>query len=218
MPFPNVPDLPGVPPLARKIGTNVAAAAPLVAADISAQFPGALSGLSSFLFGTPPTWGVFQNGKLFLQPDSFLGIRYRNENRVSDYPVEEGAFSTYNKVQTPFDATISLSKGGNAQDRAKFLLNVEHMFNDMKLYTVITPELTYSNLTVTDYTYERRSRNGAHFIVTHIRFLQVRILPNPGVYSSPTATPAKYQGQVSPLQKITPKLKAASALTPILSW
>lgn len=204
--FPNVPDLPGVPPLKRKITSAVLAATPLFVKDL-------------FSFGVAPTWGIFDSkGNLYLQPDSFLGMEYRNGCTVSDYPVEQGAFNTYNKVQTPFEATVSLAKGGEAADRAKFLLAVENIFATTNLYTIITPELTYSDVTITRYDYERRTRNGANFIVAHIQFIQVRQNPTPGAYSQPTATSAAHQGQVSVLSKISSKVMAATALTPILSW
>lgn len=201
--FPNVPDLPGVPPLQRKITSAAIAAGALYVKDL---FPSAQA----------PSWGVYDaSGKLFLEPDSFLGLRYRNQNYISDYPVEEGAFSTYNKVQTPFDAWVSLSKGGTLNERQNFLKNVEKMFADIALYTLITPELTYPDVSVENYDYERRVRNGAHIIVTHIRFKQVRILPNPGDYAQPVAT--KHKGQVS-TATLPQKVLAASALTPILDW
>lgn len=202
--FPNVPDLPGVPPLQRKITSAAIAGGALYVKDVFKLASG------------PPAWGVFDSqGKLFLEPDSFLGIRYRNQNQISDYPVEEGAFATYNKVQTPFDAMVSLAKGGTRPDRVKFLKNVEAMFADINLYQLITPELTYPDVSVEDYDYERRTRNGAHMIVAHIHFKQVRILPNPGQYAQPK--PTQHKGQVA-ATTLPQKVLAATALTPILSW
>lgn len=203
--FPNVPDLPGVPPVPRKLGIASIAAGALYLSDL-------------FQFPVSETWGVFDsNGNQVLSPDSFLGIRYRNSNHISDYPVEDGAFASYNRVQTPFDAHVSLAKGGTLDERQAFMKAVEALFAPIDLYTLITPELTYSDVSIEDHEYERRTRNGAHIIIAHIHFLQVRILPNPGVYAQPTATSPQYRGQVAAVTPLDSVL-AAAPITQLVNW
>lgn len=162
--IPNVPNLPGVPPLTRRIASAAVGAAPLLALDF-------------FSFAGPDRWAIHDDsGAVAVEFDSFLSLEYLNRNHVSDYPVEQGQFQTYNKVATPFDAIVSIAKGGSVQDRQTFWESVERVMASMKLYTLVTPELTYGNLTAEQHRYERRVRNGAHLAVAHIRFKEVRNL------------------------------------------
>src|ERR1035437_11025940 len=94
------PNLPGVPALSKN---NVIAAAVLVAAPL----------INNLLDKLKPHWGIYDVAglKTVIEPDSFLGFDYRNETNISTYPIEQGGFASYNKVNTPFDARVKISKG-----------------------------------------------------------------------------------------------------------
>ena len=72
-----------------------------------------------------PQWGIFDQS---LQPvivgDSCLLVDYRKEFRISDYPIEQGDFASYNKVETPYDFKMTFTKGGSSSDRQTFLTAV----------------------------------------------------------------------------------------------
>src|SRR5574337_124086 len=94
IPFPNVPNVAGVPALLRNvsnIGMAVTGALAVVAKYGS---------LSNFL---APKWGIFRADNLtpVVIADSVVSVDYRNESRISDFPVELGSFGSYNKVATP---------------------------------------------------------------------------------------------------------------------
>jgi hypothetical protein len=164
--FPNVPNVAGVPALLR----SVTVPTPQVLEV------GALGALTSLLGFGPPVWGVFDlSGNKVLDPDSFLSFEYRNQARVSDYPQEQGAFSTYNKVQTPFDVRVRMAVGSDQASREAFLAKVDSMLKSIELFNVVTPEATYVNTTLEAYDYRRQTTNGATLLIVDLAFLEVRV-------------------------------------------
>ena len=57
-------------------------------------------------------WGIYLKDKLVLEADSMKSIDYVQGSKISDYPQEEGAFQSYNKVATPYEVRVELTKGG----------------------------------------------------------------------------------------------------------
>lgn len=164
--FPNVPAVPGVPALLRSVTVPTPQALEV----------GALGALTNLLGFSAPVWGVFdQDGNEVLQPDSFLGMDFRNNARVSDYPQEQGAFESYNKVQTPYDVRIRMAIGADLQTRTFFLAQCDAMLKSTDAFMVVTPEVTYQNATVENVAYRRETRNGATMITVELWFLEIRI-------------------------------------------
>jgi hypothetical protein len=156
------PFLPGIPPLLAPI---VAGAATVLAPQIA-----------ELLQINAPVWGLFDSSaKQVITPDTFLGIDYINSHRISDYPVEQGSFANYNTVQNPFDARVRMARGGTENDRANFLLDLENIANSLELYTLITPEKVYTNVSLESFDYRRETHNGAGMIVANIHFVEIRL-------------------------------------------
>lgn len=159
MPFPN---LPGVPSL--KGYSGVAAVGTLAA-----------RGISNLLNSLKPHWGIYDstgNNKV-LDPDSFLGIEYKTEFNVSNFPVEGGKLASYNKVRLPFNASIRVAKGGKDTDRSSFLQTLESLKVSLDLLTIVTPNATYHNVNLTSFTYKRETNNGASLIIASINLVEI---------------------------------------------
>lgn len=177
IPFPNVPKLPGVPQLNR---SNSFPAGP----------PPALSGviavgrlLQAFL--AKPVWGIYANdpprtatvpdddiptvtvranSNPLVRPDNIRRFNYKNEWNVSDFPVQEGGFGSYNKVNNPFEIQLRLTKGGSLKDRTTFLNQIEAIAGTTDLYKILTPEKTYLSVNVTRWELTREEEKGAYFL------------------------------------------------------
>jgi hypothetical protein len=184
--YPNVPDLPGVPPIARNILAPVA----VIASPIVSRF------LSLF----DQTWGVFdEDNNQVLAPDSFLGIEFQNAFNISNYPVEQGAFASYNKVNNPFACWVRVAKGGSKEDRDDFLEALGTLSKSLDLYTIVTPEKVYSDVNLETFDYRRETDNGAGIIVANCKFIEIRQAT--AEYSntkSPTASDTYELGTVQP--------------------
>lgn len=228
-PFPDVPKLPGVPQLARP--GNLPSSPPLIV-----QL--GLAGLQIFrAFATRPVWGIFKNTNatpvittdadgiqtVEMRPanttpvviaDSVLQLEYKNEWNVPSYPIEQGGFQNYNKVNNPFEVTLRMTKGGSTSDRSDFLASIEDIAGSLNLYEIRTPERTYHSCNVIRFEYSRIGVKGAFFLEVDITVREIRITQ--AEYSTtsaatinaknPSAAPTQNQGAT---QAITPTVNVS---------
>lgn len=167
MVFPNVPPFPGVPPLPRLPGVNFALPSLLLS-----------DGPGVALLARARAWGVFNSkGKRVLTPDSIIELDRRLSFRVSDFPIEGGEFASYNKVRTPSDVTIRVSKGGTDADRTQFLAAVEKLVASLDLLTVVMPEASYASLNLVDTAFRRTVDAGFTLLSVDLGFRQIRVAP-----------------------------------------
>lgn len=193
--FPNVPNLPGVPSIPR-----------------SPNFPPAVQSVLGLAEGKlwqaikgHPNWGIFYTGTTtpVAYPDSMLDMNYRNESKVSSFPVQDGAFANYNKVANPYNIKVRLVKGGSEQQRATFLSALESIANSLNLVDVTTPERTYINANITGLDYRRSTENGANILIVELSLIEIRQVsvqysataPNP---AQPSGADPKNNGKVQP--------------------
>lgn len=137
-----------------------------------------------------PIWGVYQNGKPIIIPDSIINVEMKREWRVSDYPQEGGAFQTYNKVNTPYESRIRMTKGGSVAERGAFLSLIESIANSLQMYDITTPEKTYQNANVHHFNYTRSGQSGAGLISVDLWFVEVRISTEPQFSNTAAASAA----------------------------
>lgn len=133
-----------------------------------------------------PTWGVFNVGTsdIAIEVSSVGGLDIAGEARVSDYPIQTGSFTSYNKVVLPNIVTIQLTKDGGEDSRQALLAWLEDNKGRTTLFDILSPEWRYSNMTLVGYRLSRSARSGAAMVIADCMFQQVR--ENPPVYSSST--------------------------------
>src|ERR1700726_894310 len=125
--------------------------------------------------GSPP-WGIYLNNSPVVLADNVLEVSYKKDYTLSDYPVEQGAFQTYDKVELPFDARVTFSCGGSTQRRKAFLDSIQAIVGDLNFYDVLIPEETYSSCNVTHIGFVRNTDNGgAGFVEVEVWLLQIRV-------------------------------------------
>lgn len=184
IPFPDVPRLPGVPALPRSPNFP-----PLLRAGL-----GLLQGMIWRIFQVQTRWGIWDSkGKPLGDPAKFTGLAgaaleaaglgstlstgsvdYSKETRVSDFPIEGGAFASYNKVETPASPQVVLCMQGSEKNRRTFLEAINKACKSTDLYSVVTPEVTYINYAVERYNYARHSSKGATLLTVEITLKEIR--------------------------------------------
>jgi hypothetical protein len=122
-----------------------------------------------------PAWGVYLNGFPAIVPDSIAAVEFKADWRVSDFTQEAGAFQTYNKVRMPYDARVTMTKGGTSAARAAFLYTVETAAASLNLYSVVTPDRTYPSATIDHYDYRRTDKNGVGLLTVDLWLMEVRV-------------------------------------------
>jgi hypothetical protein len=159
-----VPRVPGIPPL---LGATFLPLPTLATGDQVDQ--GQFS----------KRWGVFRGGQSVAIFDSFIGIDYRQGWTLADFPLEQGAFESYDKVALPFDVRVKFAAGGSLQNREALLQSVASISKTLDLYDVVTPEVVYTSVNVQHYDYRRTATNGNGLITIELWLLEVRISATP---------------------------------------
>lgn len=133
-----------------------------------------------------PTWGVFNVGTndVAIEVSNVAEFSITSESRVSDYPIQTGSFTSYNKVKMPDIVPIRLTKDGGENDRLQLLYWLNQNVSATSLFDLLSPEWRYPSMTLVGYRIDRTSRSGAAMIVADCLFQQIR--QNPAVYSSST--------------------------------
>jgi len=198
LPFPDVPNLPGVPPLPRSPGFTQ-----------SEQLTLGVDAISNLLWHAaqqPPSWGIFSGSDTtpVLTADSIIDFAARSLWDVASFPVQQGGFASYNKVIVPAEYSVRMTKGGTQTDRQNFLAQIAAIAGDTNLYTILTPEVSYQNCNVTRYEVTRRGAAGAYFLDVDVYFITINQAS--AQYQSATqnaldatAQPATNTGTVQPI-------------------
>lgn len=158
--IPGIPDIPGFKGLATS------------GIDALIGFGGAYA--INRIFGNQ--WGVYnQFGIPILLADTFHSMKCQNTSQVSQAPVERGTFTSYNKVQDPYKATVTLIKGGgNQTERGAFIAQLEALSKSTLLFHVVTPEYVHRNAAIVGYDFAREPGGGARMVVANLHLQEVR--------------------------------------------
>ena len=126
-------------------------------------------------YETTKAWGIYLAGVIVLEADSVVSFDYKKDWRVSEYPQEQGAFQSYNKVQTPFDVRLRLTKGGTDRERAAFFDALDAAQASLALYDIVTPEKTYSSASIEHVDYRRSAGEGMGLITADVWLKEIRV-------------------------------------------
>lgn len=164
--YPDVPSASGVPSVLRYAGNAVVSAVTSLVADT-------ISNLSILAAGP---WGIYdENGALVIEADTVAGLEFGREYQVATAPQEQGSFQSYNKVQLPYEARVRLMQGGEVADRTAFFSALDKAVASLSLYSILTPEVSYTGANVLGYRYIRGGQSGATLIGADVRVQEVRV-------------------------------------------
>lgn len=145
-------------------------------------------------------WGIFQDGIPVVEADSVVSIGYKQDWSISQYPVEEGGFESYNKVDTPFNSRVRFASGGSQANRQALLDSIASIAGNLELYDVVTPEQVYPSVNIQGYNLIRTAQNGVGLIMLDVQLLEVRVTAESEFSNtkSPSATGQINDGTVQP--------------------
>jgi hypothetical protein len=181
--YPDVPDTDGVPAVGRDASNSTFTDDTQMTSDSSS-----ISAKAS------TQWGLYtSSGALALQPDNIAAVAYHGENTLADFPIEQGGFESYDKVQRPDMSAIRMTIGGKQADRKAFLDAAMVIKKDTELYSIVTPEQTYLNCNMMSLTVDRSQESGAGMIIAEMQFQEIR--QGVTVAYSSTQSPASADAQ-----------------------
>ena len=121
------------------------------------------------------TWGIVNEfGIPIVLADSVVGMTYDAGNTISNFPVERGGFSSYNKVNNPSMATVQLNKSsGGTLERGLFLTQLEALLKSTLKFHIITPEYVYMNYQIIGISKSRSASDGATLLKVNLDLQEV---------------------------------------------
>lgn len=132
---------------------------------------------------------------------SFLSLEGVSSAKVSDYPVEEGSFSTYNKTVAPRDFTVTLAVTGDDVELQEALSCVEALRASTQMVSVIAPYQEFKGYCLESYDFASKVQDGVGILIFSMQFKEVRetkaVYTNSIRYAkTPTAVSVKERGKV----------------------
>ena len=179
-----VPDVPGVPPLFG--GLSPVAIPGLVFADVVNIAVAALG----------PQWGIFLGGAPVVSSDNVVSMDARQEWVIADFPIEGGAFESYDKVQRPFDVRFRFSTGGSVGARSAMIESIKSIANDFNLYMFVAPDDVWENVNVSHFDYHRAAAQGNGLFSVDVWGWQIQLNTGAGMLDN-AASPASSDPSVS---------------------
>lgn len=189
--YPVVPQLPGVPALLRSGAT--------ILDGLTLGYLGFGDALSDLIGADPVKWGIFdQDGQPVADYDSVFTMDYNNDSTISEYKVEEGGFTSFNKVDNSYDSVVVLNCGGSESRRAACLIALQQARASLDLYAIFTPTDTILDANIIGLSYASRATEGSNMLTAHLLLKEVRKNAT-ATFSQPSTASAflpRAQGQI----------------------
>lgn len=202
IPYPNVPPVPGVPGLNRA-GPYVGAALTLAAEFLPLNLFGQEFAILKSNADIQNNGGV----TYLLVPDSFVSFDYREDHKIPIYPMQDGAFQSYNKVSMPFEIKLTVTCSGNrTMSKEEFLNGIYAMINTTVLADIVTPDRTYKNTNLIHFDYRREAQRGATILICELTFQEVRIVTAESLSEDPSGAYLDAIGSLTPDNNPSSKL------------
>ncbi len=106
------------------------------------------------------SWTIWdERGNTAIAFTSFFDIDVRNEGQSLSYPIEEGSFSSYNKVESPLDIRVTLGFQGTESEFEYVIYRLNEYKKGASILDIVTPSTVYDYMTLESYSY-KRTQNG----------------------------------------------------------
>lgn len=120
-------------------------------------------------------WTILsEDGEIAINFTSFLTQDFVNGSKVSNYPIERGKFSSYNKTQNPFELVVSLGIEGDSFDIAEALDDIIELQEEAIKVIVITPTEVYDSVTLEEYSFQRSNTENIGMLAIDLKFQEIR--------------------------------------------
>ena len=200
----SVPNVAGVPALLGGFAASAALTSISALADVAGTLASTLG----------QQWGIFLNGSPVVIADTVTSFDFRKELVIADYPIERGAFESYDKVERPFDVRFRFAAGGSEANRTAMIASIKSIAGDMNLYDFITPTDICESVSIGHVDYRRTSQNGVGLLQVDVWGWQVIVNSTSGLSGDSTKSPGSADPVISGSVETTPiSGQATSAVT-----
>lgn len=135
--------------------------------------------------------------------DSFMGIKYDSNSKVSTYTVQLGDFSSYNKVLIPTNIEIILATQGTYDKISSVLSTLENYKNSTELVNIQTPYGVFIGYNIINLTYELSTNRGLGYLECTIKARQIEVSDQQFIaYKNIEEQPVSLLGKMNKIQNI----------------
>jgi hypothetical protein len=152
-----------------------------------------------------PVFADFDNSWDILTPsyeevfdfDSVVDMNYDHAQKVAKFPVEPNTFASYDKVNEPRTIKLKCTVHGG-QRVANFFNALETALTSTNLYLIVTPEVTYQNMTLVKLPYTRTAKKSVDMVVVDLVFEEIVQTQFQTVAAKGIVTPKKAKSTTMP--------------------
>jgi hypothetical protein len=153
-------------------------------------------------------WGLFdEDGNPLVEADTVLGVEVQTSAQIANYPQQDGAFASYNKVQAPTTVKVTYAVAGSDDARFGVIDRLDVARRSLTTYVLGMPEYSYPSVNVVGYAIRRELRQGVRLLRVEVGCEEVRILGRQYVRfgRSVNSSGTKSQGnvQATPLEDVS---------------
>lgn len=105
---------------------------------------------------------------------SLLELDIESSGAVPAQVLEQGSFAAYNKTEEPLRITASIGIEGTPADLQDALSAINLLKQETTVFSVITPEFEYANMTVESFSYARKREEGRGALYVQMALVEVR--------------------------------------------
>ena len=103
-----------------------------------------------------------------------MNMDITGEYKITQSPVENGSFVSYNKTTSPVTIGLQVAIKGTHDEIMSALTKLEVISEGTDLITIITPDNVYSDFNIVKFQYSRKVEDGLDIIYCDIGFEEVR--------------------------------------------
>lgn len=106
--------------------------------------------------------------------DTFVQLKVSAKTKVGTFPVENGAFVSYNKASAPYDLKVEIAVSDLADRRHQLIVDLDREKAGVRLFNITSADATYLNYTLEGYSLSFTRKGGWGIVVASLEFVEVR--------------------------------------------
>lgn len=129
--------------------------------------------INSAIYGK---WDIVDNEskETICSYDTFFGFEFSSSSTLPSYPIQNGSFRNYNKVNNPNNLRVSIAVSGN-KSVLKTAIELLSKYNEgTQLVDVVTPFKTFISYNLTNMNYELKSGEAVSRLTIEFDIYEIR--------------------------------------------
>lgn len=141
--------------------------------------------LSDLTKGFVGRWTIYdsETQKQICYFDSFERFAYLQKNSIVQYPIEQGSFASYNKLNNPANIGVVLTKSGfnlnlgeGVFSKEKFIDDLNSYSNGVKKVDIVTPSKTFLSYSIESMSFSNAIEEGSDILIVTLEIKEIREL------------------------------------------